>query len=80
MSAKKAKKANKRSSLIFDYYSVEEFKKVIFRHVLGIQGRDPERASNDDMYRALSYSLRDVLIERWIQTQKDYYAKKQKRV
>ena len=80
MSAKKRKKTGKQSSLIFDYYSIEELKKVIFRHVLSLQGRDPDRASNGDIYRALSYSIRDVLIERWIQTQKDYYTKKQKRV
>jgi len=60
--------------------SVEQLKKTIRHHLLSFQGRDPERAGNDDTYRALSYALRDLLMERWIRTQKSLYAEKRKRV
>ncbi|MFC1524587.1 glycogen/starch/alpha-glucan phosphorylase, partial [Thermodesulfobacteriota bacterium] len=48
--------------------------------LLTLQGRDPERAGPKDMYQALAFTIRDVLIAKWIRTQKSYYAKKKKRV
>ena len=47
---------------------------------MSFQGRDPDRAGDQDVYRALSYALRDVLMEKWIKTQKTFYAGKMKRV
>ena len=55
-------------------------KKTILNHLLSFQGRDTERAGPSDIYKALSYVMRDFLVEKWITTQKSYYAKKQKRV
>ncbi len=57
-----------------------EIQQELFNHVLSFQGRDPERAGNEDMYMALSYAMRDILVKKWINTQKSYYAKHQKRV
>lgn len=65
---------------IFGRNTVERFKETIKHHLLSFQGRDPERAGDDDTYRALSYALRDVLMEKWINTQKTFYAQKKKRV
>jgi len=65
---------------IFQGTSVEDFKKCIRRHLMSFQGRDPDRAGDQDTYRALSYALRDVLMEKWITTQKTFYAGKMKRV
>ena len=65
---------------IFGENTVERFKETIKHHLLSFQGRDPERAGNDDTYRALSYALRDVLMEKWINTQKTFYAQNKKRV
>ncbi|MDD2463964.1 MAG: glycogen/starch/alpha-glucan phosphorylase [Desulfobulbus sp.] len=65
---------------IFQGTGVEEFKKCIQHHLMSFQGRDPERAGDPDVYRALSYALRDVLMEKWIKTQKTFYAGKMKRV
>ena len=57
-----------------------KFKETISHHLLSFQGRDPERAGGRDMYKAVAYGLRDILVEKWINTQKGYYTKKQKRV
>ena len=65
---------------IFRDMGVEEFKQCIQHHLVSFQGRDPDRASEQDVYRALSYALRDVLMEKWIKTQKTFYAEKMKRV
>nr|WP_321464934.1 glycogen/starch/alpha-glucan phosphorylase [uncultured Desulfobulbus sp.] len=71
---------NHAYSSIFQGTGVEEFKKCIQHHLMSFQGRDPERAGDPDVYRALSYALRDVLMEKWIKTQKTFYAGKMKRV
>ncbi|WP_035216556.1 glycogen/starch/alpha-glucan phosphorylase [Desulfobulbus elongatus] len=65
---------------IFQGTGVEDFKKCIRHHLMSFQGRDPDRAGDPDVYRALSYALRDVLMEKWIKTQKTFYAGKMKRV
>ncbi len=57
-----------------------DLQKTITHHLLSSLGRDPERANKRDLYRALSLTIRDVLLEQWIRTQKAYYDKKQKRV
>ncbi|MEW6429201.1 MAG: glycogen/starch/alpha-glucan phosphorylase [Thermodesulfobacteriota bacterium] len=54
--------------------------KTIYHHLLSSLGRDPERADVRDIYRALSYTMRDVLLEKWIETQKKVYSEKKKRV
>jgi starch phosphorylase len=52
----------------------------IIHHLMSFQGRDPERSGALDMYWALAYTLRDLMVEKWIKTQKTYYATQQKRV
>ncbi len=71
---------NHAYSSIFQGTGVEDFKKCIQHHLMSFQGRDPDRAGDQDVYRALSYALRDVLMEKWIKTQKTFYAGKMKRV
>ncbi|MFZ5798900.1 MAG: glycogen/starch/alpha-glucan phosphorylase [Thermodesulfobacteriota bacterium] len=60
--------------------SSEEIKNSILYHLLSVQGRDPERAGPGDMYKALALTMRDSLVEKWIKTQRDYYAGRKKRV
>jgi starch phosphorylase len=60
--------------------AVEELKRTINHHLLSFLGRDPNRASNRDICKAISYVLRDNLIERWVETQKSYYDHRKKRV
>jgi glycogen phosphorylase len=75
-----ASTSNHAYSSIFQGTGVEDFKKCIQHHLMSFQGRDPDRAGDQDVYRALSYALRDVLMEKWIKTQKTFYAGKMKRV
>ncbi len=65
---------------IFKSLTKKDFLNTINHHILSFLGRDPQRAGSRDVYKALSYTIRDFLIERWISTQKGYYAKGKKRV
>jgi starch phosphorylase len=60
--------------------TAEGIKKNIFHHVMSFQGRDPQRADESDIYKAVAYTLRDIMVEKWIKTQKASYAKGKKRV
>jgi starch phosphorylase len=60
--------------------TTEDIKKNILHHVMSFQGRDPQRAGGSDIYKALAYTLRDIMVEKWIATQKASYAKGKKRV
>lgn len=60
--------------------NAKNIEKNIKHHLLSLLGRDPERAGARDVYNALSYTMRDVLMEKWINTQQEYYDKHQKRV
>ena len=60
--------------------SHEDLKNTISHHLLSFLGRDPQRAGNREMFKALAYTVRDFLIERWVSTQKRFYAKHSKRV
>ncbi|MFC1843799.1 glycogen/starch/alpha-glucan phosphorylase [Thermodesulfobacteriota bacterium] len=61
-------------------HDLEVLKEQIYHHLLIFQGRDPELVGNLDLYKALAYTLRDLLIENWIKTQRINYTKKKKRV
>ncbi len=74
------KKKEKLYNQIFGEATAENIKKCIHHHLLSFQGRDPERAGPRDTYKALAYTLRDILVEKWINTQKEYYDKRRKRV
>ncbi len=65
---------------LFKTLSKDDFAKTIHHHLLTFLGRDPQRVGNREIYKALAFTLRDFLIERWISTQKSYYAKNKKRV
>ncbi|THB62630.1 MAG: glycogen phosphorylase, partial [Spirochaetaceae bacterium] len=60
--------------------TVEAIKESIVHHLMSFQGRDPERTGAQDLYRALAYTMRDVMVQKWIATQKTFYAKEKKRV
>ena len=61
-------------------HDIEVLKKQIYHHLLIFQGRDPELVGSRDVYKALAYTLRDLLIENWIKTQRINYTKRKKRV
>ncbi len=75
-----AKKNNNKKCRIFGETTAENFRKTTLHHIMSFQGRDPQRAGDRDVYKAMGYALRDILVEKWIETQKSFYTKKQKRV
>lgn len=60
--------------------NADTIKENIIHHLMSFQGRDPERSGAQDISRALAYTMRDIMVEKWIATQKTFYAKKKKRV
>ncbi|MDH5298340.1 MAG: glycogen/starch/alpha-glucan phosphorylase, partial [Desulfobulbaceae bacterium] len=77
---RKEKRSLSHFCSIAESLDVDELKHAIQQYVLSYQGRDPERAGKRDICKAVSYALRDILVAKWIETQKSYYDKKQKRV
>ncbi len=61
-------------------FNSTQLKESISHNLLSFLGRDPQRGGNRDLYKSLAYTLRDQLIEKWIQTQKNYYDQRQKRL
>lgn len=59
---------------------VESIKNNIRHHLMSFQGRDPDRSGAEDIYLALAYTMRDIMVEKWIETQKTFYNKEKKRV
>ena len=60
--------------------TVNTIKENIIHHLMSFQGRDPERSGAPDVYKALAYTMRDLMVQKWISTQKTFYAKEKKRV
>ena len=80
MSKTKIEKKIDTLAMLFNPSDMKGMKRTILNHILSFQGRDPERAGDEDLYKALAYTMRDILVRQWINTQKSYYDKKQKRV
>ena len=54
--------------------------KSFLEHLEYTLGKDKYTASRFDVYNAIAYSVRDRLVERWLDTQQAYYNSDQKRV
>jgi starch phosphorylase len=54
--------------------SVEALAQSFLDNLFFVQGRSLERATVNDLYMALAHTVRDRLVERWIQTVKNYQA------
>ena len=60
--------------------SKDSFKKSILDHLLFTLAKDQSTATKRDYYQAMAHAIRDLLVARWIETQKSYYQKDAKRV
>jgi glycogen phosphorylase len=60
--------------------SAETLKEAITRHIAITLGQDPAFAQKYYFYKATAHAVRDLLVDRWIQTQRSYYSKEAKRV
>ena len=48
--------------------TVEAFKRAFLDNLFFVQGRFPAVATRNDNYKALAYTVRDRLLERWVCT------------
>ncbi len=60
--------------------SVETLKEDIRKHMFAFLGKDIARAGIHDYYKALAYTMRELMAEHWIRTQRSYYDRSSKRV
>ncbi|MGD0939442.1 MAG: glycogen/starch/alpha-glucan phosphorylase [Terracidiphilus sp.] len=54
--------------------SVDALVQSFLDNLIFVQGRSTERATINDLYMAMAHTVRDRLVERWIQTVKNYQA------
>ena len=54
--------------------TIEALMQSFLDNLFFVQGRSPERATQNDLYMALAHSVRDRLVERWISTIQNYHA------
>jgi len=64
----------------FQGTGLEELKQSFINHLEYSLAKDEYSATPRDYYKSLVYTVRDRLIERWIETQQTYYEKSAKRV
>ncbi|MFN8606596.1 MAG: glycogen/starch/alpha-glucan phosphorylase [Vulcanimicrobiota bacterium] len=81
-SAKPAKASSPRVVVEDDRsgMSKDSWKRAFLDNLLCLQGRPLNRATPLDLFRALAFTIRDRLVQRWAATQQTYHAKKVKRV
>ena len=60
--------------------SKDSWKRAFLDNLLCLQGRPLNRATPLDLFRALAFTIRDRLVQRWAATQQTYHTKKVKRV
>ena len=53
--------------------TVEALIQSFLENLLFVQGRSPQRATRNDLYMALSHSVRERLVQRWISTVQNYH-------
>ncbi|MFA6212232.1 MAG: glycogen/starch/alpha-glucan phosphorylase [Candidatus Obscuribacterales bacterium] len=56
--------------------SIETLRRAMADHLFYTQGRFPEVATKHDLYMALSFTVRDRLLHRWINTVETYFKEK----
>ncbi|MFW5837711.1 MAG: glycogen/starch/alpha-glucan phosphorylase [Desulfovibrionaceae bacterium] len=74
------RKTIKKCSIVREDIETMDVTDSILQHIVTTLGYDCERASLDNIYKGLAYTVRDHLIQTWIRTQQQYYANKAKRV
>ena len=53
----------------------EELKKVFADNVRKLYRKTVEQASNEELYEAAVYSVRDIISDKWMKTHNQYYEK-----
>ena len=60
--------------------TTEQIKRSFFRNLVNVQGKFPALASTFDYYMALAYTVRDMLMARWVGTANEYTSNKSRTV
>ncbi len=60
--------------------TVADLQRSFLRHLQYTLARDKYSATKADLYMALAHAVRDVLVDRWLDTQQSYYNNDAKRV
>ena len=60
--------------------TVTDLQRSFLRHLQYTLVKDKYSATHADLYLALSYAVRDMLVDRWLDTQQSYYINDAKRV
>lgn len=60
--------------------TVADLQRAFLRHLQYTLVKDKYTATKGDLYLALAYAVRDVLVDRWLDTQQSYYVNDAKRV
>ncbi|MBI4702025.1 MAG: glycogen/starch/alpha-glucan phosphorylase [Deltaproteobacteria bacterium] len=58
----------------------DSIKQTFIRHIQSSLAKDEFSATNLDRYQAMCFSVRDCLVERWVNTQQTYYQSNARRV
>ncbi len=59
---------------------ISNLKDMMGKHILAVLGNDPKRPKKDILYNGFAYSVREILIQKWLDSQRSYYKKRLKRV
>ena len=60
--------------------TVEALREAMWRHLLKTQGKENVAATKRDWLKVVAYAVRDVMVERWLETVHRYYEEDTKRV
>ena len=55
-------------------FNKEDFKKSVLDNVKNIYRKNIEEATKQQVFQAVAYAVKDMIIDRWIATQKEYDA------
>ena len=53
-------------------FSKEEFKKNVISNCKSLYRKNIEEANDQEVFQAVSYAVKDIIIDKWIATHKQY--------
>ena len=53
-------------------FSKEEFKKKVVSNCKSLYRKNIDEATKQQVFQAVAYAVKDMIIDRWIATQKEY--------
>ena len=72
--------ATKKETTVLSNFDKELFKRSVLYNVKTLYRKTLEEASNQQIFQAVSYAIKDAIIDNWLETQKQYEKKDPKTV